>query len=145
VWCQNCQCSKTNRISCIANNQSLIPGEIGNLSPVLSVLGIAVRNSCYDFILDGLTEVLDGSMNDSGSLAGMLLVKIFRKSIGWKMFTYILQQQELNLGIGLQQCLNRSSYRQLLWDPHPPGKSLWQGLLHNQYLRRQRCLRRKRS
>ncbi len=68
MWCQNGQRPKTHRVSCVANDQNLVFGKVGDLASILRILGIAVGNHASNLILDCLWKILDGTMSESCAL-----------------------------------------------------------------------------
>jgi hypothetical protein len=60
---KNGQRASTHSIAGVANNLHLAGREVGDLAPVLQVLGIAVGHDADDLGLDALGQVLDGAVD----------------------------------------------------------------------------------
>lgn len=56
------------KVTAVADDESLLAWEVWDLAVVLLVAGVTVENNTLDAVLDGLGEILNGAMAESGTL-----------------------------------------------------------------------------
>lgn len=69
VTSSNDKSATANTVRDIAESQSLLIREVGDLATLLAVASVAVENNTSDLLLDGIVEALHGGGHDGRALA----------------------------------------------------------------------------
>lgn len=69
VRSEDSQLAEADKVTGVANDESLLLGEVGDATAVLEALGITVSNGGHDLVLDRFGHVLDGAVDEGSALA----------------------------------------------------------------------------
>lgn len=67
------QLANADEVTGVADDESLLLGEVGDATAVLEALGITVSYGGHDLVLDRLGHALDGAVDEGCALAVFLL------------------------------------------------------------------------
>ena len=74
VRSENGQLADADEVTGVADDESLLLGEVGDTAAILEVLGVTVSDGGDDLVLDRLRHVLDGAVDEGCALAILVLL-----------------------------------------------------------------------